>query len=122
MEIEIYNNCSEVPINRVLLQCLVDSKFAIETDKCILNPANCVNGTSVSVFYKLEFDVNPKDLENFTKTFERETILSTGGDYGVPGFQIYRDGPILGALLSTGDETWEVRIVVRGNHGINFRF
>ena len=80
-----------------------------------------MNGTSVSVFYKLEFDVNPKDLENFTKTFERETILSTGGDYGVPGFQIYRDGPILGALLSTGDETWEVRIVVRGSHGFNFR-
>ena len=41
----------------------------------------------------------------------RETLLSTGGDYGVPGFQVYRDGPILGAILSTGEDTWEVRVM-----------
>ena len=41
----------------------------------------------------------------------RETFLSTGGDYGVPGLQVYRDGPILGAILSTGEDTWEVRVM-----------
>ena len=40
----------------------------------------------------------------------RETILSTGGDYGVPGVQIYKDGPFLGALVSTGDMAWEVKV------------
>jgi len=77
-----------------------------------MNPKNCENGLSASFFYKLEFDVDPNDLEtNFTKCFDREYILSTGGDFGSPGFSIYRDGPIMGAILSTGDETWEVKVM-----------
>ena len=44
-----------------------------------MNPKNCEKGLSASLFYKLEFDVNPDDLEtNFTKKFTREYILSTG--------------------------------------------
>ena len=34
-----------------------------------------------------------------------------GGDSGSPGFSIYRDGPIMGAILSTGEETWEVKVM-----------
>lgn len=93
-------------------QCLADTEFAATDDTCILNPKNCPDGLSVALFYKLEFDVDPNDLEtNFTKTFEREYILSTGGDYGSPGISIYRDGPIMGAILSTGEETWEVKVM-----------
>ena len=63
----------------ILLQCLADTEFAATDDTCILNPKNCPDGLSVALFYKLEFDVDPNDLEtNFTKTFEREYILSTG--------------------------------------------
>ena len=29
----------------------------------------------------------------------------------MPGFQVYKDGPILGAILSTGEDTWEVRVM-----------
>eukprot|EP00090_Calanus_glacialis_P035198 TRINITY_DN60141_c0_g1_i1.p1 TRINITY_DN60141_c0_g1~~TRINITY_DN60141_c0_g1_i1.p1 ORF type:complete len:923 (-),score=185.92 TRINITY_DN60141_c0_g1_i1:73-2841(-) len=77
-----------------------------------MNPKNCENGLSASMFYKLEFEVDPNDLEtNFTKKFTREYILSTGGDYGSPGISIYRDGPIMGAILSTGEETWEVKVM-----------
>jgi len=93
-------------------QCLTDSDFATSDDICIMNPKNCEKGLSASLFYKLEFDVNPDDLEtNFTKKFTREYILSTGGDSGSPGFSIYRDGPIMGAILSTGEETWEVKVM-----------
>ena len=77
----------------------------------------------MSVFYKSEYHVSISQLSepfNTTNDFSseqfsggRETILSTGGEVGVPGIQLYRDGPILGALLSTGDETWEVK--VKGN-------
>ena len=93
---------------------MVDSGFASASDACFKSPSSqsCKNGTTVSVFYKLEFEVNQADLEtNFAKTFPRETILSSGGDYGVPGLQIYRDGPILGAIFSTGADTWEVKVM-----------
>ena len=46
-----------------------------------MNPKNCENGLSASMFYKLEFEVDPNDLEtNFTKKFTREYILSTGNE------------------------------------------
>ena len=62
-----------------LLQCLSDVEFEADGDICIMNPKNCENGLSASLFYKLEFDVDPNDLEtNFTKCFDREYILSTG--------------------------------------------
>jgi len=101
-----------VVLDKIKGQCLTDSEFATTDDICIMNPKNCEDGLSASLFYKLEFNVNPDDLEtNFTKQFTREYILSTGGDYGSPGFSIYRDGPIMGAILSTGEETWEVKVM-----------
>ena len=48
-------------------------------DECVRNPKYCDNGLSVSLFYKLEFDIDPDDLEaNTSTTFTREYILSTG--------------------------------------------
>ena len=94
------------------IKCLVDTNFAETGDICITNPKNCQNGLSISVFYRAELDVDPGDLSNNLHQYKdrRETLLSTGGDYGYPGFQIYREGPVFGGILSTGEETWEVRI------------
>ena len=77
------------------------------------NPKNCPNGVSVSVFYKAELDVDPGDLGTDLHKYKdkRETLLSTGGDYGYPGLQIYREGPVFGAIVSTGEETWEVKVM-----------
>jgi len=98
--------------------CLADNNFAGDSDTCILNPRNCPNGLSVSFFSKLEYWVDPDTLEtNFTRNFTRHYLLSTGGDRGSPGIAIYREGPIMGALLSTGNETWEVKVM--GNLPIN---
>ena len=90
----------------------MDTNFAETGDICITNPKNCANGLSVSVFYRAELDVDPGELSNNLHKYKdkRETLLSTGGDYGYPGFQIYREGPVFGGILSTGEETWEVRI------------
>ena len=46
-----------------MLQCLVDDDFA-GSNQCIFNPVNCDDGLSVSLFYKLEFDVDPNDLQS----------------------------------------------------------
>jgi len=106
-------------------QCLSDKDFALGTDTCILNPRNCQNGLSVGFFYKMEYEVegcsdtssggeciDPASLEtNFTRSFRRSYLLSTGGEAGSPGISIYREGPIMGATLSTGDQTWEVKVM-----------
>lgn len=64
-----------------LLQCLSDSEFVATDDICIMNPKNCENGLSASMFCKLEFEVDQNDLEtNFTKQFTREYILSKGNE------------------------------------------
>ena len=60
-------------------KCLTDSEFKEDEDNCTKNPKDCNDGMSASLFYKLEFDVDPDDLEsNSTKNFTREYILSTG--------------------------------------------
>ena len=53
--------------------------FAAIGDDCIANPEYCGDGLSVSLFYKVELDIEPDDLEtNISTTFQREYILSTG--------------------------------------------
>ena len=91
----------------------MDNTFAVTGDICITNPKNCPDGVSVSVFYKAELDVDPGDLGTDLHQYKdrRETLLSTGGDYGYPGLQIYREGPVFGGILSTGEETWEVKVM-----------
>ena len=73
----------------------MDDSFQESGDNCITNPKNCEFGLSVSVFYNAELDVDPGDLGTnlHQYTDKRETLLSTGGDYGYPGIQIYREGP-----------------------------
>ena len=54
----------------------MDDNFA-GSNICILNPKNCGAGLSVSLFYKLEFAVDPNDLEtNFTKAGNQCYLLS----------------------------------------------
>lgn len=75
------------------------------------NPANCDNGISFALFYYPDYDEqDEEDFFNPTKTFEKEYILSTGGEDGTPGIAIYRQGPDLGAVVSTGNLTWHLEV------------
>lgn len=99
----------------VLLQCLNDDKFAIKSEdkfkKCMKNPVYCTEGLSMAFFIKQKDEVDY--ISDRNKDWEREVLLSTGGDDdGSPGVLIWFQGGDLGCLLSTGNQTWKV--VVKG--------
>ena len=73
-----------------------DNNFAQSSDDCIVNLANCEDGFSFSIFYMPDYDETETDtaLANPSGNFEREYILSNGGDIGFPGFSIYREGNV----------------------------
>ncbi len=50
------------------------------------------------------------ELANTLTSFDREYIFSTGGDMGVPGVAIYREGGTLGVIVSTGPLNWVVEV------------
>ena len=50
-------------------------------------------------------------VPNLAGKFEKEYILSSGGDFGIPGIAIYRQGGTFGALVSTGNQTWIIEVV-----------
>ena len=50
-------------------------------------------------------------ISNLAGNFEKEYILSSGGDFGIPGIAIYRQGGTFGALVSTGNQTWIIEVV-----------
>ena len=50
-------------------------------------------------------------VPNLAGNFEKEYILSSGGDFGIPGIAIYRQGGTFGALVSTGNQTWIIEVV-----------
>ena len=76
---------------------LSDNDFAQSSDDCIINPDNCPDGLSFSIFYMPDYAEAETDtaLADPHGNFEREYILSNGGDIGSPGFSIYREGNIL---------------------------
>ena len=53
---------------------------------------------------------------NNPELFEKKYIVSTGADYdhdlqkSIPGFAIYHQGLELVALVSTGEDVWEVKV------------
>ena len=102
------------------LKCLSDNNFAKENDECIRNPGNCSNGLSFSLFYWPDYNELDAELAIPNKNlagnsnFEKEYILSSGGDFGIPGIAIYRQGGTFGALVSTGNQTW----VIGKNHAL----
>ena len=94
-------------------KCLSDNNFAKENDQCIRNPGYCSNGLSFSLFYWPDYKESDAELAipNLAGNFEKEYILSSGGDIGIPGIAIYRQGGTFGALVSTGNQTWIIEVV-----------
>ncbi len=113
---------------------MVDDGFhvdGLEGADCVVNPDKCNDGLSFSLFYYAQYKESEEELYDKTKTFEKEYIISTGsfsccccyfattinyctyvgGEEGTPGFSIYRKGANLGALVSTGNLTWELEVV-----------
>jgi len=88
----------------------VDNGFE-EIDPCMLNPMNCTEGFSWSVWEKMMF--GPDVVTGSTK---KQYIMSTGGDYNAakghawPGFALYHQGMDLVAMVSTGTKVWEIRV------------
>ena len=61
---------------------------------------------TISLFYK---QTEVRDYSATNVDFEKEVLLSTGGDEdGHPGVQIWLEGGDVGVLVSTGDKTWKV--------------
>ena len=79
-----------------------DNDFAHSSDECIRNPAECQDGLSFSIFYKPDYAETETDsaLADPSSNFEREYILSNGGDVGSPGFSIYREGDFFVQIYS----------------------
>lgn len=99
-----------IRLNKDEEQCLMDDEFALPDDLCIRNPSNCTDGLSFSLFFKPTYDEADHEMVDPTNNYEKEYILSTGGDVGTPGVAIFRQGSKLGALVSTGDETWSMLV------------
>jgi len=99
-------------------QCVTDGKFKRSTDKCIENPIHCTKGLSFAVWEKVEHPMDIVNDPNNMDQFKKKYILSTGADYdedvqkSVPGFAIYHHGMDLIAIVSTGEDVWE--LTVRG--------
>ena len=95
-------------------QCLTDDGFHDDSrlgSNCVTNPENCEDGISFSLFYYADYEEEEAELFNQDTDFQREYIVSTGGENGTPGFAIYRKGANLGAVVSTGNLTWELEVV-----------
>ena len=79
-------------------------------DPCMLNPMNCTEGFSWSVWEKMVFGA---DVVSGSGT--KKYIMSTGADFNAakgqawPGFALYHQGMDLVAVVSTGDRVWELR-------------
>lgn len=98
-------------------ECMADSKWVENNDVCALNPKDCPDGLTVSIWEKNTYD--PVTLIEYQKTeFPRKYLVSSGADFdretaeAYPGFAIYREGPNIVGVVSTGEEVWE--LVVTG--------
>lgn len=110
-------------VDSKLEQCLKHTNFGdsltdVDAKDCSMNPADCTeNGFSISVWEKAVFDesIFEEDLYDNTKTDKNpdtKYVLSTGGDNeGHPGVAIYHSGLHLVAVVSTGDDYWELKVM-----------
>ena len=109
-------------------QCVIDGSYRRSTDTCIVNPVNCNDGLSFSVWEKME---HPMDIiiDPNSASFTKKYLISTGGDYeisadgstgrSVPGMAIYHLGLDLVAVVSTGDDVWELKVDTTLNNNTN---
>ena len=78
-----------------------------------MHPKHCKNGISFSIWEKVTYR---EDVLNVFKTHEKQYIFSTGGDFDLttersyPGLAIYHQGMDLIAVVSTGDDVWQLRV------------
>merc|ERR1719245_778489 len=79
----------------------------------MLNPANCTEGFSWSVWEKMVFG---SDIVGPSGKQAKKYIMSTGGDFNGangkawPGFALYHQGLDLVAVVSTGERVWQLRV------------
>jgi len=91
-------------------QCLEDDNFAADEDDCFGNPIGCADGFSFALFYFPMYKDTQMQLLDENNNFTREYIASSGGELGQKGFSIYREGAYMGAVVSTGELTWETKV------------
>lgn len=95
--------------------CMRDDDFIHATDECGKNPINCTDGLSFSIWEKMSYDTNVL-VDRDIKIQSRKYVVSSGADYdpltgiAYPGFAIYHEGPELVAVVSTGEEVWELSV------------
>ncbi len=90
-----------------------DAQWLQQGDMCQLNPVNCEDGLSFSIWEKMEYGENPLLDYQYGNEFKpKKYIASTGADYfpdtgmAYPGFTLYRQGTDLVAIVSTGEKVW----------------
>ncbi len=92
---------------------MVDESYALADDLCQVNPINCEDGLSFSIWERLNYDKNVLvdfKTEDYELKYTKKYIVSTGVDYDVdeatayPGFAIYHHGVSLVAVVSTGEK------------------
>lgn len=94
-------------------QCVVKSNFALDQDRCIRNPKNCLNGFSLSIWERVLYG---EEVFNVKMLHQKKYILSTGGDFSsankkaYPGVAIYHEGIDLIAVVSTGEDVWYLKV------------
>ena len=93
------------------LQCLIKSDFALPDETCIADPRNCNNGLSFSIWEKVIYE---EEVLNVNKEHGKKYIFSTGADTendkSFPGMALYHVGMDLVAVVSTGDDVWQLRV------------
>ena len=94
-----------------------DVGFAKESDTCQVNPGNCSEGISLSLWERIKYDpdIMLKYADPKVKHGKRY-LVSTGAEFdrtsgkAYPGLAIYHEGIDLVAVVSTGQEVWELRV------------
>merc|ERR1719382_2409710 len=86
-----------------------DVENELDHDACMLNPMNCTEGLSWSVWEQMQYG---SDLLDPKGGNTKKYIMSTGGDFNSkngkawPGFALYHQGLDIVAVVSTGVEVW----------------
>jgi len=90
-----------------------DKKAGLNFDPCMMNPINCTDGISFSVWEQMAF---PSNVIDSSENQQKKYVISNGGDFNPrngkawPGFAIFHQGLEIVAVVSTGDKVWELRV------------